>query len=117
MKIHLIKKSTVEQFCKDYPVSAAPFRMWLKNLKRADWNIPTDMRTTYTTADLLGKSSQRVVFDIGGGNYRIICRYRFGKNRVHLFICWIVAYAEYDKINKAGKQYTINLFSHGNIEI
>lgn len=110
MKIHLIKKITVEQFYKQHPECRESFVDWLERLKQANWNNPGDMQTTFATADLLGKRSQRVVFDIGGGNYRMICKYGFGKNEVHLFICWIGSHAEYDKINKAHKQYTINLF-------
>ena len=110
MKIHLVKKITVEHFYKQHPGSKESFRDWLDKLKQADWNNPGDMKITFTTVDLLGKSSQRAVFDIGGGNYRMICKYGFGENEVHLFICWIGSHAEYNKINKAGKQYTINLF-------
>ena len=110
MKVHLIKKVTVEKYYKDHPASKESFTAWLDRLKTADWRNPGDMQITFTSADLLGKSSQRVVFDIGGGNYRMICRYGFGEKEVHLFICWLGTHAEYDKINKAGKQYTIKLF-------
>lgn len=110
MKIHLIKEKTIELYCKEHPASRESFKSWLDKLNESDWNNPADLHTTFVTADLLGKSSQRVIFNIGGGNYRMICRYGFGKNKVHLFICWIGSHAEYDKINKAGKQYTIKVF-------
>jgi len=57
-----------------------------------------------------GKSSTGIVFDIGGGDYRMICQSRLRKKDFLLFICGISAHAEYDKINKAGKQHTINLY-------
>lgn len=110
MKIHLVKKITIEKYYKEHPASKESFIAWLDRLKKADWNNPGDMHTTFTTVDLLGKGSQRVVFDIGGGNFRMICRYGFGENEVHLFICWIGSLSEYDKINKGGKQYTIKLY-------
>lgn len=68
------------------------------------------MKQTYNTADLLGKSSSRVVFDIAGNNYRMICKYFFGARQAHLFVCWLGTHAEYDKICKQGGQYTINLY-------
>jgi len=101
MKIHLIKKITVEQYYKQHQGGKESFIDWLDKLKKAEWDNPKDIQTTFATADLLGKSSQRVVFDIGGSNYRMICKYGFGENEVHLFICWIGSHAEYDKINKA----------------
>ncbi|MHA4812335.1 type II toxin-antitoxin system HigB family toxin [Flavitalea flava] len=62
----------------------------------------------YNTADLLGNGSKRVVFDIGGNNYRMICKYWFGKTKIHLYIKWIGTHAEYDILCKAKKQYTIS---------
>ena len=110
MKVHLIKEKTVKLFYQEHSGSKQSFIAWLEKLKQAEWMNPKDMQTTFASANLLGRSSQRVVFDIGGGNYRMICRYAFGANQVHLFICWIGIHAEYDKINKIGKQYTINMF-------
>lgn len=47
------------------------------------------MNDTFGATDLLGKSSNRAVFNIGGNTYRMICKYAFGDRKVHLFICWI----------------------------
>lgn len=110
MKIHLIKKQTLEGFSRDHPRSKISLEDWLEKLKFADWQQPTDIKLTYNTADLLGKSSTRVVFDMAGNNYRLICKYAFGARQVHLFVCWIGTHAEYDKICKQGDQYTINLY-------
>jgi mRNA interferase HigB len=110
MKIHLIKKQTLEEFAKLQPRSKSSLEDWTEKLKLADWQLPGDMKFTYNTADLLGKSSNRVVFDIGGNNYRMICKYVFGTKQVHLFVCWLGTHAEYDKVCKQGEQYTINLY-------
>ena len=77
-------------------------------LRMADWSKADDILTTYGSADLLGKGTSRVVFDIGGNKYRMICKYAFGDNMVHLFICWIGTHAEYDKLNAKNEQYTIS---------
>jgi len=110
MKIHLIKKQTLLDFALQYPGSKMPLGDWTEKLKFADWKQPGHIKYTFNTADLLGKSSNRVVFDIGGNNYRMICKYVFGTVQVHLFICWIGTHAAYDKICKQGLQYTINLY-------
>ncbi|MFN7686360.1 MAG: type II toxin-antitoxin system HigB family toxin [Sphingobacteriales bacterium] len=110
MKVHLIKKLTIEDFVAANPASRIPFQDWLGKLKYADWENPSDMQSTFGSADLLGKSSNRVIFDIGGNNYRMICKYAFGENQVHLFVCWIGTHTDYDKLCKKEEQYTINLF-------
>lgn len=76
----------------------------------ADWEKPTDIQSAFGTTDLLGKSSNRVVFDIGGNNYRMIWKYAFGDKQVHLFICRIGTHAEYDDLCENNKQYTVNNF-------
>lgn len=110
MKVHLIKKQTLEDFAHHHPRSKTSLEDWLEKLKLADWEQPGDMKQTYNTADLLGKSSNRVVFNIAGNNYRTICKYLFGAKQVHLFVCWMGTHAEYDEICKQGDQYTINLY-------
>ena len=77
-------------------------------MKYADWTDPGDIVELFNKADLLGNGSNRVVFDIGGNNYRMICKYWFGVTRVHLYIKWIGTHAEYDTICDALQQYTIN---------
>jgi mRNA interferase HigB len=62
------------------------------------------------SADLLGNGSNRIVFNIAGNNYRMICKYHFGKTRVHLSIKWIVKHAEYTKLCGDNKQYTIDAY-------
>ncbi len=74
----------------------------------ADWAEPGDFTETFGSADLLGNGSDRVVFDIAGNNYRMICKYHFGAARVHLYIKWIGTHAEYTTLCDDKKQYTVN---------
>ena len=108
MKVHLIRKETIESYVGANSGSRSPFAEWLTKLKYADWEKPTDMRATFGAADLLGKNSSRVVFDIGGNNYRMICKYAFGDKQVHLFISWIGTHAEYDELCDDSEQFTIS---------
>jgi mRNA interferase HigB len=110
MKVHLIKKQTIEDFILVNARSKSSFNVWLTAIKYVNWGMPEDIKNTFGAADLLGNSSNRVVFDIGGNNYRMICKYHFGENQVHLFICWIGTHTEYDKICNKNMQYTINDF-------
>tara|TARA_R110002124_G_scaffold287021_3_gene469791 strand:+ start:15734 stop:16174 length:441 start_codon:yes stop_codon:yes gene_type:complete len=110
MKVHLIKKQSIEDFVLKNARSKVSFEIWLSILKRVDWNEPNELISTFNSADILGKGSERVVFNIGGNNYRLICKYHFGKEKIHLFIKWIGTHAEYTKLCKEGKQYDISAY-------
>ncbi len=110
MKVHLIKKQSIEDYVLKNARSRASFEIWLSIIKRLDWNEPNEIIKTFNSADILGKGSDRVVFNIGGNNYRLICKYHFGNTRVHLFIKWIGTHAEYTKLCNEGKQYEIDVY-------
>lgn len=110
MKLHLIKEKTIRDYIAEHSSSEPAFNNWLAKIKYSDWNEPADIKNTFSSADLLGKRSDRVVFDVGGNNHRLICRYMFGEKKVHLFIKWIGTHAKYDKLCKSGEQFTIEGF-------
>jgi|SRR6185436_9912157 len=110
MRIHLIKKQSIEDFVEKNARSRSSFGNWLAILKYADWNQPRDIKRTFNSADLLGEGSSRVVFDIGGNTYRMICKYFFGDKQVHLYVCWIGAHSEYDELCDDNEQYSINVY-------
>jgi mRNA interferase HigB len=110
MRINLIKQKTVRNYVRDNARSKVSFEEWLAKIKVADWNIPEDIKKTFNSADLLGQNSHRVIFDIAGNNYRLICKYAFGDNEVHLFVCWIGTHAEYSRLCSNNQQYEINLY-------
>jgi len=110
MKIHLIKKQTIEDYIKNNAKSKASFEIWFSMIKHADWNEPNEITATFNSADLLGRGSNRVIFNIGGNNYRMICRYHFGTSKVHLFIKWIGNHAAYTKLCNEQKQYDISSY-------
>jgi len=110
MKVHLIKKDTIEEYAIANARSRPSFRLWLLTVSGADWNDPEDILDTFGSTDLLGNGSSRAVFDIAGNNYRMICHYVFGDKQVHLFVCWIGTHAEYTKLCKENKQYSVSIY-------
>ena len=118
MKVRLVKKKTIEEYVTSDGRSRSSFRIWLANLKYVDWSQPNDIIKTYGSADIIGSGSERVVFNIGGNNYRMICGYSFrGITRVHLYIKWIGTHAEYTRLCNDNLQYTINVYRDGNTKI
>jgi mRNA interferase HigB len=80
MKVHIIKQRTVQKF----------------------------ILVTFGTADLLGKGSNRVIFNIGGNKFRLVAQYYFGNRNTHIFIKWIGIHTAYEKLCKQGEQYTVD---------
>ncbi len=110
MKVHLIKKQSIEDYVKDNARSKVFFEIWLSIINKVDWNEPRDIILTFNSADILGRSSNRVVFNVGGNNYSLICKYHFGSGMVHLFVKWIGSHAEYTKLCDEQKQYDMSAF-------
>ena len=59
-------------------------------------------------ADII--ENERIVFNIGGNNYRLICAYWFGPGMVHLYVKWIGTHAEYNRLCDLGLQSSIDNF-------
>ena len=94
MKIHLIKEKTIHEYVQNHMNVKSSFINWIEMVKTVDWEVINDMKKTFNSADILGQSCDRIVFNIGGNNSRIICSYFFGKKKVHLYINWIGTHAD-----------------------
>lgn len=110
MRVHLIRRTTLDEYGLLHPLSRNAFGELIVKLKYADWNIPIDIIKTFPDADILGNGSSRVILNINGNRFRLICKYKFGLKQVHLYVCWVGTHAEYDKICSVGNQYEINIF-------
>lgn len=112
MKVNLIKSKTVLDYAQKHSSSVRSFEEWVFKITNADWDKPGDIKYTFASADLLGKRSNRAIFDVGGNNHRIICSYYFNAeiNTATFFVKWIGTHAEYDKLCADGNQYAIDMF-------
>lgn len=110
MRVHLIKKQSIEAYVIKNARSKVSFEVWLSVLRMADWNEPGDIIATFNSADILGKGTKRVVFNIGGNKYRLIGSYYIGNSKIHLFVNWIGTHADYTKLCNERKQYTISVY-------
>jgi len=48
MKVHLIRKETIEEFARHNAQSRTSLEEWLMKVKNADWEKPTDMQVTFS---------------------------------------------------------------------
>jgi mRNA interferase HigB len=86
-------RQLIEKFIRKHANSKASLSAWLDEAEEAEWKTPQDIKDRYRSADFL--SGNRVIFDIGGNNYRlmVLVRYRNGM----LLIQKIGTHAEYSK--------------------
>lgn len=92
--MNVIARRTLEAFWKANPDAKAPLSAWYKIARSARWRSFQDVRATFNSADLVAGS--KLVFNIGGNNYRLVVLAAFRSGR--LFVLWVGTHAEYDKI-------------------
>ncbi len=109
MKVHLIKWRSIEDFFAANTRSKVSFQRFRDIIKHADWETINDIKQTFGTADPIG--NDRIVFNVGGNNYRLICSFWFGPRMVHLYVKWIGTHAAYTKLCRENLQYAIDLFN------
>lgn len=109
MKVKIFKWANVIEHCSQNKIMLKAFEDFYNQLKYCNWEIPSDIIKSFRTADIIsceGKPFNRVVFNIGGNKYRLICGYKFGSNRVVLYVRFVGTHNEYDKI----KVCEVNMF-------
>ena len=106
MRVHLIKWKSMETFVREHARSKVSCEVFKEKIKHADWESVNDIQNTFSSADIL--KNNRIVFNIGGNNYRMICSYWFGPRMIHLYLKWIGTHAEYTNLCNHNLQYAID---------
>ena len=101
MRVKIFKWINVVNQCDHNLIMMNAFNDFYNQLSFCDWNIPSDIIRSFRTADIIsceGKPFNRVIFNIGGNKYRLICGYKFDENKVLLYVRFIGSHVEYDNI-------------------
>lgn len=93
--MHVIAKKTLRDFTETHPDAKKPIRMWLDIVSKREWQNPAQVKEVFGSADII--KNGRIVFNIGGNNFRIVCGMNFQGQR--MFIKFVGTHAEYDKID------------------
>jgi mRNA interferase HigB len=80
---------------KDQPALKAALHAWFDEVKQARWASPADVKRLYATASIV--SSDRIVFNIKGNDYRLVVSVDFEKGII--WIKWIGTHRDYDRID------------------
>lgn len=86
-------RDKLEKFMRKHARARSSLSSWLAVAQDADWKNPQDIKERFSSADIL--TGNRVVFNIGGNNYRLVVLVRYIEGQ--LLIIRIGTHAEYDK--------------------
>jgi len=95
--VRIISEKVIVDFIKKHADSRAPLEKWVETIKSLKLENLNQLKDFFGTADIL--PNNRVVFNIGGNNYRLIAGIHLAKpgKQDIVFILWIGTHAEYDK--------------------
>jgi mRNA interferase HigB len=95
--MNVIARKNLEAFWRRHPETEQPLRAWLTAAKTANWTSMNAVQGTYSKASAI--TAERCVFDICGGNYRLIVAFKFSAKVA--FIKFIGTHAHYDRVSAA----------------
>lgn len=92
-----IAKSTLRAFWTRHADVEDELENWYGFVEKADWRTFAQVRADFPATDLVRSSlGDKLVFNIKGNHYRLVCRIEFGKPQI--FILWVGTHAEYDRL-------------------
>ncbi len=95
--MHIITRSKLVEFWKKHPPAEVGLAAWFQKVKAAKWKTLNEIKKDFPTADLVGNN--RVIFDIKGNDYRMICLVFIKGQKV--YVRFVGTHAQYDRIKDA----------------
>ena len=96
--MRVIALRTIKRFIEsksEYSDSREPVLAWYRQVLRADWASPADVKREIRTASVL--KDGRVVFNVAGNKYRIVVWINYSYRVV--YVRFIGTHALYDRID------------------
>ncbi len=91
----IISYKAIRNFATIHPYSEEALNNWYLITERCDWKNFNELRQIFGSADAVG--NDLYVFNIRGGNYRLIARILFSVRTV--YIKFVGTHKEYDRID------------------
>ena len=94
--MNVVSKATLRAFWHRHPRSRRPLEAWFADVRQASWDSPADVKSDFgNTVDFI--ADNRIIFDVGGNNYRVIVHVAYRFKRV--LVKFVGTHAEYDRID------------------
>ena len=88
----IIGKRDIEKYMTRHANASAPLKCWVQKTEQSTWKTPAAIKADFASANFL--SGDRVVFNIGGNNFRLVVIAVYVQGV--LVVDWIGTHAEYD---------------------
>ena len=105
--MRIIARRTLREFVqsraghKDQPALKAALEAWFDEVRKARWSSTAEVRQRYASASII--SSERIVFNIKGNDYRLVVSVDFEKGIV--WIKWLGTHRDYDRLDVKEVEY------------
>lgn len=93
--MNVVAKKTLQAFWTIHPQAQGPLISWYAHTSKAEWRTPQDIKDDFRSVDFVGDN--RVIFDVGGDNYRLVARISYTYKQV--LVKFVGTHKEYDEIN------------------
>jgi mRNA interferase HigB len=96
--MRVIAVATLKAFWSDHPEyqdAEAPTLAWYRDVLKADWSKPSDVKQQFGTASILRDG--RVVFNVAGNKYRIVAWVNYAYRVV--YVRFVGTHRQYDAID------------------
>ena len=95
--MNIYNKSSINKFARKHAECKDALFTWYDYVKTVAWDTPNDVKKSFPRASMIGRGTNLVVFDILGGNYRLVVSINYHNKWV--FIKWFGTHGSYDKID------------------
>lgn len=93
--MRIIAVKALKAFWAQHPDAEQPLKIWCEEVRKADWQMPSDIKVQYGSASVL--KNNRVVFNIRGNHYRLIVVVVFRRGIV--FVKFVGTHRQYDAVD------------------
>jgi mRNA interferase HigB len=90
--MHIITRKRLNDFVATHPDAHPALERWYRLAKGQNFSSFEDLRSTFSTADKVGKLT---VFNIGGNKARLVAAIHY--NRRKIYIRAVLTHSEYDR--------------------
>jgi|SRR5450432_3067246 len=99
----IISRPIIRDFVGRYPLSTNQLNEWYDKTIQASWSNFSQVKKTFNSCDFIG--NDRLVFNIGGNNIRLVAMIFFKKRT--LYIRGIFTHEQYARLSKRGELLTL----------
>lgn len=93
--MRIITERRIREFWSKNTFSESAFRDWIQVVRLADWELFSDVRSSFNHVDIHNKLT---IFDVSGNKFRIIAKIEYAKHLI--FIKFVLTHSEYDRHSK-----------------